>query len=490
MANEVDVPFPKLARAEQIRLIKQQLGESGDLIVQELKSGSGGTAALVYIEGLVDARTVNEIANHVQNGPLFGEASSAVPASHMSRPHDLGTAVDAVLAGFTLLLCEEDGGSGCIAVDTKGGDKRSIAEPATETVVRGPREGFTEAIRTNTALVRRRLKDSRLRVENMQAGRVSKTDIAILYIHGIADDRVVREVRSRLQSIDIDAVQESGYIEEWIQDRPFSLFPTMINTERPDVVAANLLEGRVAIMVDGSPFVLLAPVVFIQFFQAAEDYYHRFHYSVIRILRIFCFFIALLAPALYVALTTFHQEAIPTPLLISLAAQREGIPFPAFLEAFIMEITFEILREAGVRMPRAIGQAVSIVGALVLGQASVEAGLVSPAMVIVVSITAIAGFVVPAYDMAISIRMLRFVFIVLAATFGLFGISTGIIALVLYLCSLHSFGVPFMAPFAPMSGVEMRDTLVRFPNWMLRLRPRFFSGRNNVRVRSNAARKP
>ncbi|MED4797818.1 spore germination protein, partial [Priestia megaterium] len=267
-----------------------------------------------------------------------------------------------------------------------------------QTVVRGPRDSFTETLRTNTALIRRRIKSPKLWIESQQIGEFTKTDIALVYIDGIADEQVIQEVKERLSKIDIDGILESGYIEELIQDEDYTPFPTMHNTERPDSVAAGLLEGRIAILVDGTPFVLMVPALFIQFFQAAEDYYQRADIStLIRLMRYMAFFLALLTPSAYIALTTFHQEMLPFALLISIAAQREGVPFPAIIEAFIMEITFEILREAGVRLPRAVGSAISIVGALVLGEAAVQAGLVSPAMVIVVSITAISNFVSPVY---------------------------------------------------------------------------------------------
>jgi spore germination protein KA len=284
---------------------------------------------------------------------------------------------------------------------------------------------------------------------------------------------------------------ESGYIEELIQDETYTPFPTVYNTERPDVIAAGLLEGRVAILIDGTPFVLLVPALFGQFNQAAEDYYQRADIgTLLRLLRYLSFFIALLGPSLYIAITTFHQEMIPTPLLISLAAQREGVPFPAFIEALVMELTFEILREAGVRLPRAVGQAVSIVGALVIGQAAVEAGIISAAMVIVVSVTAIASFVFPSYNMAISVRILRFGLMGLAASFGLFGITLGLIAIVLHLCSLRSFGIPYMSPFAPFILADQKDMLFKVPLWGMFSRPRLISQKNVIREQYPPTTKP
>ena len=355
-----------------------------------------------------------------------------------------------------------------------------------QSVVRGPREGFSENIRVNTALIRRKIKDPSLWMESKEIGRLSKTNVAIMYINGVADDKIVKELHSRLDRIDIDGILESGNIEEFIQDSQYSPFPTVYNTERPDVVAAALLEGRIAILVDGTPFVLIVPALFVQFFQSSEDYYQRaIMASLIRLLRFFAFGISLLAPALYIAAITFQQEIIPPPLLISLAAQREGVPFPAFIEAVIMEITFEILREAGLRMPRVIGAAMSIVGAFVIGTAAVEAGIISAAMVIVVSITAISSFVSPTYDIAIAGRILRFLFMGMAASFGLFGIMVALIALILHLTSLSSFGVPYMAPLAPYSASGQKDTFIRLPIWKLLSRPKYIS-KNSVRQKYTA----
>ena len=388
-----------------------------------------------------------------------------------------------VLSGDTVLFLE--GYQTCIVASTRGWRDRAVSEPQSQTVVRGPRDSFTETLRTNTALIRRRIKSPKLWIESQQIGEFTKTDIALVYIDGIADEQVIQEVKERLSKIDIDGILESGYIEELIQDEDYTPFPTMHNTERPDSVAAGLLEGRIAILVDGTPFVLMVPALFIQFFQAAEDYYQRADIStLIRLMRYMAFFLALLTPSAYIALTTFHQEMLPFALLISIAAQREGVPFPAIIEAFIMEITFEILREAGVRLPRAVGSAISIVGALVLGEAAVQAGLVSPAMVIVVSITAISNFVSPVYDMAIAVRMLRFILMVLAATFGLFGIILGLILMILHLCSLRSFGVPYMTPMAPFVKRDQKDVLIRRSIKKMKTRPKLINEKNISRQKT------
>ncbi|WP_409344899.1 spore germination protein [Paenibacillus sp. MBLB4367] len=479
--------------AENIAYIRENLGRSGDLTVREFQASPVREvrAALIYMEGLADKDTIlvllESLLMRVAGGlePQLGGENDIeailgqLPITSVSYRTDINAILDALLSGNTVFLL--DGSLEAAAIGTRGGERRSVSEPTAQSVVRGPQEGFTEDIQTNVAMVRRKIKDSKLWMETRTIGRVTKTAVTIMHIEGIAKADLLNELRARLDRIDIDGILESNYIEELIQDSTFSVFPTVNNTERPDVAAAALLEGRVAIFVDGTPFVLLVPALFTQFLQAPEDYYHRSDFGLLRLLRYVALLISLLAPSLYIALTTYHQEMLPTTLLISLAAQREGIPFPAFIEALIMEVTFELLREAGIRMPKAIGPAISIVGALVLGQASVEAGLVSPAMVIVVSITAIAGFIFPSFELGISIRMLRFAFMVIAASFGFFGIIVGMILLVLHMCHLESFGTPFLAPIAPMRLSDQKDTIVRLPWRYMYTRPKIVQENNETR---------
>jgi len=260
-----------------------------------------------------------------------------------------------------------------------------VEEPDTEAVVRGPREGFTENLKTNTALLRRKIKNPNLRFELIKLGNQTNTNVCITYIKGICNEKFVTEARKRLKHIKTDSILESGYIEAFIEDAPYSPFATVANSEKPDVTAAKILEGRLAVLVDGTPIALTVPYLFMEGFQSSEDYYSRPYYvTLVRWIRFLAFFITVYLPSLYVAATTFHQELIPTPLLVTMIAAKEGTPFPAFVEALLMGLIFEILREAGVRMPRPIGQAVSIVGALVIGEASVSAGLIGAPMVIIV----------------------------------------------------------------------------------------------------------
>jgi len=492
---------------DNIEHVKAALGNSGDIVFREFRIGPGGhlKAGICYTSGMVDTKSVNDyimepLLFNVQqtdvNFPIsFGDdllhvlKDSFLSVCEIQDVADFGFLFSSLLSGNVILLV--DGCRQGFAIAMSDWKHRSVTEPSVESVVRGPRESFTENLRTNTTLIRRKIKDPRLWLENRQIGRVTQTNVAVMYIKGIVNDKVVEEVRNRLDRIDIDGILESGYIEELIQDESFSPFPTVYNSERPDAIAAELLEGKIAILVDGTPVVLIVPALFISFFHSSEDYYQRADIStLIRLLRFIGILIALLAPSLYIAITTFHQEMLPTQLLVSLASQREGVPFPAFIEALMMEITFEILREAGIRMPRSVGQAVSIVGTLVIGTAAVEAGIVSAAMVIVVSITAISSFVLPSINMSISIRMLRFPLMALAASFGIFGIIIGVIALAIHLCSLRSFGVPYMSPFAPVVADDLKDTIIRLPHWALFSRPRLINQRNIIREHTDAPTKP
>lgn len=479
---------------DNLHSIKEVLGNSDDIVFREFTIGENGVeidAAVVYTDGLTDTKSVQDfimetLIKDVQKIDLKNKAfGDILTASDVQPVTDFDTLFNRLLSGNTIVLLE--GSAQGFSIAMIGFKGRGVTEATGETVIRGPKEGFTESIRTNTSLIRRKIKNPNLWLETRQIGRVTTTDVSIMYINGIVNNKVVEEVRRRLDRIDIDGILESGYVEELIQDSKYSPFPTLYNSERPDVIAVQLLEGKVAIFVDGTPNVLVVPALFISFLHSAEDYYQRADISsLLRILRLIGIFIALLGPSLYIAITTFHHEMLPTELLISLAAQREGIPFPAFIEALMMEITFEILREAGIRMPRAVGQAVSIVGTLVIGQAAVEAGIVSAAMVIVVSITAISSFVVPAINMSIPIRMIRFPLMGLAASFGLFGIILGVIALVFHMCSLRSFGVPYMSPFGPFILEDNKDTIFRLPQWAMFSRPRLISQRNVVRERSES----
>ncbi|SDN03667.1 spore germination protein KA [Paenibacillus sp. yr247] len=493
----------KLSLQQSLEEIKRTFGPSPDIIIREIQLGEAASieSAIIYTDGLADVTHLLESvmieirqakleANDILTDQMIQLLQKkSLSIGEISVVTELQQLYTSVLSGDTAMLFQ--GSEQGLLLNTRKWNERNVEEPNAQSVVRGPRDGFTENIRTNTALVRRRIKDPNLWMETIQVGRISKTEVALMYMNGIVTDKVLEEVRRRVGRIDIDAIFESGNIEELIQDETFTFFPTVYNTERPDSISSQVLEGRVAIFVDGTPFVLTVPALFTQFFQASEDYYQRADFAtLLRMLRFLCFFISLLAPSLYIAVTTFHQELLPPQLLIGLIAAREGVPFPAFIEALLMEVTFEILREAGLRLPKSIGQAVSIVGTLVIGQAAVEAGLVSPSMVIVVSLTAISNFVFPSFSMGIAVRMLRFPVMLLAASFGLFGITVGLIAIVLHLCSLRSFGIPYLSPFGPFNLADQKDSIFRLPQWALYSRPRLISQKNVVRENNPPTPKP
>ncbi|WP_440109241.1 spore germination protein [Paenibacillus sp. QZ-Y1] len=466
----------------KLNTILEAFEHSPDFVVRDFPASKAGgnSLAVCYMEGLTDSVLLVDLMDNViqwvnSTSPIEEQPADVLvkrilPSGNIRNIDSTERIYEALLTGNIVILI--DGVRNVLAVPIAGGVRRSVEEPTSQTVVRGPKEGFTEELNTNITLVRRKIRTPDLKFQMHNIGEHTQTAVALAYIQGIAKPQVIEEVTKRLNSINTDSILESGYIEEFIQDAPLTPFPTMINTERPDTVAGSLLDGQVAILVDGTPFVLIAPVTFFNFFQTPEDYYQRYDISTfLRTIRLICFGVSLLLPSTFIALTTFQQEMIPTTLLVTLAAQREGVPFPALVEALLMEITFEVIREAGVRMPRAIGPAISIVGALVIGQAAVEAGLVSGAMVIVVSFTAIANFAIPYFSMATAVRLLRFPFMLLAGTLGLFGILAGAVPLLAHLVSLKSFGVDYLMPYSPFFKSNMKDLWLRVPWWAMKTRP-------------------
>lgn len=436
--------------SDNIQHIRKAMGDSSDLRVRALTISwariGGLSAALIYLDGMCDAISIQDsvipaLLEYEPVSPppppaslLEWMTSRVMATGSLSLHAERESALFALLSGNALLLI--DGGREALAIAISGYEDRGISEAKNQAVTRGPQEAFTETLQKNVTLIRRRIKDSRIRVVQMVKGSITRTTVCIVYLEGIAKQEVVDELRKRMDAFDLEGIFDSHYFEEFFQHR-FTLYPISYNTERPDTISAMILEGRVAIIVDGSPYVVAVPAVLTDFIQSAEDYYQPAFFGVlIRTLRILAFFIASYAPAAYIAVTTFHQELLPMQLLLSLAAQREGIPFPAFIEALIMEVTFEILREAGI---------------------------VSAAMVIIVAITAISSFALPSYSFTLVVRLQRFGFMLLSATMGLYGMYFGMIILVLVLCSIESFGVPYLRPFSPLNAKEQNDAVYRRP---------------------------
>lgn len=451
---------------------------------------------ILFIEGMVNSEIINEnIIQPIVTNTLLGKdkkenifdelQQDVVVASSITKEHDLHKLVEAIVNGDTVLLL--DGYTEGLVISSKGWQTRSVSEPESEKVVRGPREGLTESLMVNLTLIRRRLKTPDLKFQLVEIGTKTKTKVSVCYIESIANDKILAEVMKRLNDIEIDGILDSGYIQELISDSPTAPFATVGITERPDVIAAKLLEGRIAIVVDGSPIALTVPFVFLEYFQVNEDYYSHYIWgSINRLLRIIGGFITISVPAVYIAVVTFHQEMIPTPLLLSISSARQGVPFPTIVEALGLLFVFDLLRETGVRMPTSIGQAVSIVGALVLGQAAVEAKLISAPMVIIIALTGIAGLV--NHKLKQASIVVRSIFIMLASFLGLYGYIFGLTGLLILLVGMRSFGIPYMLSIGMLSAQDLKDTAIRAPWWYMDYRPKLIATKNYVRKKITSPR--
>lgn len=475
---------------DNINIIKDIFTDDKTIVYRALSVGipTKTKCMLIYIDGMADTELINEniIKPILLSNKSFNDNSEIMDVlmeevlltGNNKKINLVDDIIGGIIYGKTMLFI--DGFADVIIIDTIGWETREISEPQSETIVRGPREGFTESMSLNLTLLRRRLINPNLKFAFMKIGKQTKTQICVSYIEGIAQQPILEELMKRLNSIDIDGILDSGYIEEIIKDAPYSPFRTIINTERPDVVAGKLLEGRFAVICDGSPIVLTLPSIFVEVFQSNEDYYDNFIYSsFLRFLRWLCFFISTSTSAIYVALVTFHQELIPTPLLISIYSSRKGTPFPSIVEAMSMMIIFEILREAGLRMPKQVGGAISIVGALVLGDAAVSARLVSAPIVIITAITGIASIMLP---QVLGLIEIRIIFLLLSSFLGLYGYIFGVMGLVLHMMSIRSFGIPYMLNVPSFSTQDIKDTAMRAPWWNMYLRPKMFS-KNNKRMK-------
>lgn len=484
---------------DTIQLMDELLGDSDDFIKKRFRVFGQFSAVMFYFVNLTNQDRINndilkplmyvprhlldrKISQHNLIDVLIEETlydSQAMLEDHIER------LVNAILRGETVIVIENM--TNAIHIGTRKVEKRSIEQPETEQSILGPREGFIESIATNVALIRSKLPTTDLCIKTMRIGSLTKSLVAICYIKGIADEKVVKEVEKRLSEIDIDVILDAGYLEQFIEDNPFSPFPQVHSTERPDKTVANLAEGRVAILVDGSPFALLVPVVFNQFYQTFDDYSSRFLMgSFARLIRMIALIFSLIFPSLYVSFIAFNPELLPTEFAVAVAGGRAGVPYPAVVEVLLIEIAMEVLREATVRMPKQVGGALSIVGVLVVGEAAVNAGLASPITVVVIALTSIGSFATPAYVAAFALRMLRFPILIMGGIFGLYGVMIGIIFIFNHMLSLKSFGVPYMSPVSPGDSQGLKDVIIRSPIWWMPKRPEFLKPANRNRLGENS----
>ena len=484
-----------------IKNIEMLFKDCADIVKREVKVEGEEIFRIygVYTDGLINRDILEKyllttLLNYKNlNGEIKGQENTRTQLimQHFSATFDVKEVekmedmVKAVLSGDSAIFVE-----GCekgLVIATRGWPGRGVSEPSTENVVRGPREGFTETIRFNTVLVRRRIRDTKLKFKAISYGTRSKTDVVVAYIEDIAKPELVEEVMTRLNKYVIDAILDSGYIEQLIEDSWKSPFPQTQATERPDKFAASLLEGKVGILVDTSPFGIIVPATLNAFYQASEDYYQRWQImSFTRMLRYLVSFLSFTLPGLYIAALNFHPDILPTPFAITIAASREGITFSTVTEIILMEIIFELFREAGIRAPGAIGHVVSLVGGLVIGQALVDANIISPMIIIIVAFTAICTFGIPDYNLTSAFRLVRYLFILLSAMFGLYGFLIAMLLVLAHLSSLESFKTPYLAPYniSDQNGAsDLKDTVLRFPIFMQTTRPIFARQMQRTRLR-------
>jgi Bacillus/Clostridium GerA spore germination protein. len=478
-----------------INLFKNIFKSDQTVIIREFQNKhlSAAKCCIVYVDGMVDTKVLNEhviepvlrndLSTGIDAGNLLEELMSKVIfSSDVTIATEISKIVGQILYGDTLFLLE--GYNKSLIIESKGWKTRSITEPESAKVIRGPREGFNESIMMNLSMVRRKIKDPGLKFEFREIGAKTHTYVCISYIEDIALEGVINELRQRLDQINIDGILDSGYIQELIRDSPYSTFETVGSSERPDVIASKLLEGRVALFVDGSPFVLTVPYLMLENFQANEDYYNNYLFSSFnRITRGLMAIATITIPAIFLSLVTFQQEMLPTALLLSISASRKDVPFPTALSLFMMLAVFDILREVGVRMPGPIGQAVNIVGTLVLGQAAVEARLVSAPVVIITALTGITTLLNMNYVTAIILY--RNIILLGASFMGIYGFFLCFIILHLQLMGLRSFGIPYMMNMTRIKDHDGQDAWIRAPWWSMTLRPKIFAAKNQVRQVSN-----
>ncbi|REE77686.1 spore germination protein KA/spore germination protein [Paenibacillus taihuensis] len=464
-----DAPVSQTLK-DNISLLKQlYFLHADDLNIQSLDFN----CALAYLKELIDPAIINEnvlpaIARQAEGVRDTQKPLMLEGIRYADSMRDISLSI---LNGDIAFFVE--GQSRCQLIPSSKVSKRSLNEPSGEPTLRGSKVGFVEDISTNIALIRQRLKTPRLKLRKIEIGTLTRTSVAFLYIESVADASLVETGWMRLQSLNAIALQAEQQLFEAIQkhDHKYSLFPLLDVTERPDRIVGNLLKGHIAILVDGTPFAIIGPVQLLTLIQSPEDYHFSPYLgSFIRLLRLLAIFISLLLPSLYIALTSFHQEMLPTKLALSIQQGRVSVPFPSIMEAVFMEGAFEILREAGLRLPKMLSSTTSIVGGLIIGEAVVKAGIISPQMVIVVAITALSSFIIPSYNLSVALRLFRFMFIILTGFFGAFGLMWGIMMLSMHLVGLRSLGEPYLDPIAPIRKNGFYDTIIRAPfSWLLSL---------------------
>ncbi|MCD8090288.1 MAG: spore germination protein [Clostridiales bacterium] len=479
-----------------IKIFEDMFKDCGDLVKRKIPV-SDTFIYLLYLDGMndrdmIESRVLETLMIEIRKvsperpeNPVEALINGGITTADFSEEAHFEKAPEKIMSGETLLLI--DGYSKAIIISSKHFPKRGIDKPDTEGSINGPKEAFCENFRDNTALIRRRIRDTKLKIKQLQTGRRSRTDIGLVYMEDIVRPEILKETEERIKNIDIDAVSSSSALAQLMSKNELSPFPSFQLTERPDKAAAEILEGRIVIVVDTSPFVIILPAVLACFYQASEDYYENWQTaSLVRVIRYLASFIALSLPGLYICFALYNPSMLPAALLMKMSSARNGVPISGILEIFLMELAFEALREAGARMPEAIGQTLGIVGGIIVGQAAVDAGLVSPIVVIVVSLTGICSFAIPQLALSSAYRLSKYFIMISSSFFGLLGFCSAFAVILIHLASRESFGIPYLYPFGggDIEGDEgIRDTFFRLPVRAYKKRPIFSNNNQKIRLR-------
>lgn len=467
-----------------VERLKKEFSKTPDLIVKEIKLNMFNTLFIIYLETVSSSNKVNDyiLKNVIDNKDKINKNNFQ---NYLAGPNtkriDKYDKIEYFLTnGFTIVILKDN----IYGVETRADINRAVANADIETSINGPKDSFTENYQINIGLIKRRLKSHNLKIDNRVIGRKTSTQVGVLYFEDIADQELVQNILEKLDNIDIDGVIDSSSIGYLLGDEESSVYPTFLQTERPDMVSTSLLEGKIAIVMDTTPFALIIPAFFIDFINPNIDNYSKSkNINFIKILRIFAYFLSMIAPALYIAVMNYNQETIPTNLLIDFAIQRNGVPFPTIVETILMLAVCEILRESDLRFPSNYGSAISILGAIVLGEASVSAGIASPITIIVIAITFISSLTFSNVEINNSLRFFRFIFIILAGFFGLYGITLGLLFFLIYTSNVTSFGKPYFAPFAPFDKVYFHNTVFKIPLKKDKIRSSMLTKTNKTKQR-------
>ena len=472
-----------------IELITNGLGQQGSMVVKHFYIGMDQPleAAIIYVNGItnkdiVDRDILNPLMMHIREN-LNGKENIGdylckryISMSNTLVESDLNAVVDYLKRGKTAVLI--NGATEVIIVDTTGGVQRAIMEPMNETAAKGPRDGFVENLEVNISLIRRKVKDKHLNIEQLNVGSRLQSDVALVYINDVVDKQVLEELRKRIESVNVDAILSAGKLEQFIESYAYTVFPQAFSTERPDRAIGNMLEGRIIVLVEGTPMVLIYPAIFMQFFQAVEDYTERTVISsFVRLLRLMAAIIVITLPSFYLTLIKFNTELIPIKFVTPIVQSRVGIALTPFLEILAMELVVEFLREGGLRLPTKIAQTLSLVGGIIIGDTAIKSKMVSPTTLLIVGITVISTFLIPSYDMSLCIRILRFPMLMLANIMGIFGIAIGWFLILVHLSSLDSLGVPYFE----FHKSDLKDTFIRAPLWKMNKRPEGIPNQDSIR---------